>query len=200
MQEKESQNSKRKVPWFTGKGDDGSTQLLGGIRVPKYSIQPDTYGTVDEATSVLGLARSLSRQRDVKNTILIIQRHLYKMMTELASTHENREKYQFISLEHVQWLGEMTEQFGEKIEMPQELVIPGDTPGGGGLDLARSVIRRSERMVLRAGVEGFVCNSSIAIYLNRLSSLCYVMARYEDITSGSGKVTLAKDVSTIYDK
>jgi len=193
MNGKETHGSNSKFSWYTGTGDDGTTQLLGGERVPKYSVQPDTCGTVDEATSVLGIARALSGQREVKNMILTIQRHLYKSMSELASTAEMHEKYRYIAPEHIKWLGDQIELFGERIEMPQELVLPGDTAAGGVWDFARSVIRRAERQILKAGVEGLVTNENIAIYFNRLSSLCYVMARYEDIASGTGKVTLAKE-------
>lgn len=183
----------QRFPWYTGRGDDGSTQLLGQERVLKYSTQPETYGTLDEATSALGLARALAAHSDVAETVLSIQRHLYRIMSELAATPENQEKYRFVETSHVDWLSEQTDRFGRQITMPREFVVPGETPAGGALDLARAIVRRAERRVLRAAAEGFVSNPFIARYLNRLSSLCYVLARFEDTRQGRRPVTLARD-------
>ena len=188
-------SSDKRFPWYTGRGDDGSTQLLGDERVPKYSTQPETYGTVDEATSALGLARALAAQSGVAEIILEVQRHLYRMMSELAATMENREKYRFIEAAHIEWLTEQTDRFGDRMTMPREFVIPGETPAGGALDLARAVVRRAERRVLRASADGFVTNPYIARYLNRLSSLCYVLARFEDTGGGREDVRLARSKS-----
>lgn len=193
MPEKKADSQQEGFPWYTGTGDDGTTQLLGNQRVPKYSQQPDTYGIVDEATSALGLARALINHHQCKNVIVTIQRHLYRMMSEIAATPENRDKYRFLEKEHVDWLSQTIDVIGDKIEMPRDFIIPGDSAGGGALDLARAVVRRAERAVLKAQADGIVINPAIPQYFNRLSSLCYVMARHEDIVSGSGKVTLAKD-------
>ncbi len=182
-------------PWFTGKGDDGTTQLLGNARVPKYDRQPETYGTLDEATSALGLARSLSKADGVTDVILAVQRHLYRMMSELAATPENVSKYTFTNESHVDWLEQHTNHFGEKIDMPRDFVVPGNTSTGGAMDLARAIVRRAERQVVRAMAENRVSNPWIARYLNRLSSLCYVLARVEDATGSDSPFTLAKNSS-----
>jgi cob(I)alamin adenosyltransferase len=76
--------------------------------------------------------------------------------------------------------------------MPREFVISGDSPSGAALDLARAVVRRAERRVVRLYDEGLIENADLIRYLNRLSSLCFVLARYEDALGGKGSVTLAK--------
>src|SRR6266404_7059447 len=89
----------------TGTGDTGYTGLLGAERVPKYDPRPDTFGTVDEATSALGLARAVAQDPKVKEIIYRIQNELYILMAELATTPENYEKMGFrMTAEHVQWL------------------------------------------------------------------------------------------------
>jgi cob(I)alamin adenosyltransferase len=184
---------KESFPWFTGTGDDGTTQLLGNARVPKYDCQPETFGTLDEASSALGLARALCRADGVIDVILTVQKHLYRMMSELAATPENVSKYTFTNESHVDWLEQQTNHFGEKIDMPRDFVVPGNTPAGGAMDLARAIVRRAERQVVLAAAENRVSNPWIARYLNRLSSLCYVLARVEDASGTDSPLTVAKD-------
>src|SRR5947208_3389995 len=89
----------------TGTGDTGYTGLLGAQRVPKYDPRPDTFGTVDEATSALGLARAVARDRKVKDIIYRVQQELYLLMGELATLPENYEQMGLrMTIEHVQHL------------------------------------------------------------------------------------------------
>ena len=74
--------------WYTGTGDDGYTGVLGRERVPKYADRPEAYGTVDEASAVLGLARAQAQDERVRELLLAIQRDLYKMMADLATLPE----------------------------------------------------------------------------------------------------------------
>lgn len=168
----------------TGTGDTGYTGLLGEQRVPKYDPRPDTFGTVDEATSALGLARALASEPEVKEIIYQIQQELYLLMGELATPPENYEKIGLrMTIEHVQRLEHVEEQLKSKVEIPNKFIIPGDTPAGAALDLARTIIRRAERMAVKLLHDEVIQNSEVVRYLNRLSDLIFILARYVEVKS-----------------
>jgi cob(I)alamin adenosyltransferase len=168
----------------TGTGDTGYTGLLGEQRVPKYEPRPDTFGTVDEATSALGLARALANDPKVKEIIFQIQQELYLLMGELATTPENYEKMGLsMTIEHVQRLEQVEEQLKHEVEIPNKFIIPGDTPDGAALDFARTIIRRAERLAVKLLHAGVIQNGEVVRYLNRLSDLIFILARYVEVKS-----------------
>lgn len=168
----------------TGMGDEGYTGLLGSERVAKYDPRPDTFGTVDEATSALGLARATIQDPKVKEIIFRIQNELYLLMGELATTPENYEKMGLrMTAEHVQWLEQVEESLKQEVEIPNKFIIPGDTLEGAALDLARTIIRRAERMAVKLLHDGVIQNSEVIRYLNRLSDLIFILARYIEVKS-----------------
>ncbi|HEU5378157.1 MAG TPA: cob(I)yrinic acid a,c-diamide adenosyltransferase [Ktedonobacteraceae bacterium] len=168
----------------TGTGDTGYTGLLGEQRVPKYDPRPDTFGTVDEATSALGLARATTSNLRAKEIIYTIQQELYLLMGELATPPENYEKVGLrITLEHVQSLERTEEALKQEVEIPNKFIIPGDTPDGAALDLARTIIRRAERMAVKLLHDGVIANGEVVRYLNRLSDLVFILARYIEVKS-----------------
>lgn len=168
----------------TGTGDTGYTGLLGEQRVPKYDPRPDTFGTVDEATSALGLARALTGDQNVKEIIYKLQQELYLLMGELATPPENYEKVGLrITPEHVQRLEQTEETLKQEVEIPNKFIIPGDTPDGAALDLARTIIRRAERMAVKLLHDGVIANNEVVRYLNRLSDLVFILARYIEVKS-----------------
>lgn len=168
----------------TGTGDTGYTGLLGEQRVPKYDPRPDTFGTVDEATSALGLARATSHDPKVKEIIYTLQQELYLLMGELATPPEHYEKMGLrMTSEHVQRLEQLEEALKQEVEIPNKFVIPGDTPAGAALDLARTVIRRAERMAVKLLHDGVIANAEVVRYLNRLSDLVFILARYVEVKS-----------------
>lgn len=181
-----------KYPWYTGAGDDGTTGLLGEGRVPKYHPQPAAFGTVDEVSSSLGYARALIEDNDSKEMLLRVQRDCYQMMAELASTSEAQPQFRMIGVEQVGWLEEQTDLLGAKVELPREFIVPGDSVEGAALDVARTIARRAERQVVKLLDDGLIENQSLIAYLNRLSSLLFVLARYQDAMTGKSIVTLAK--------
>lgn len=189
-----AQKKEKPFPWYSTTGDDGTTSLLGEARVPKHYPQPEAYGTVDEASSALGLARALACQTEVRETILAVQRDLYRMMAELAATPAAAAQFRYIDAERVSWLGQRVNHFGAKVPMPREFVVAGNTPSGAALDLARTIVRRAERLVVKLMGDNLCENGEIVRYLNRLSSLCFVLARLEDMQAGPG-ITLAKEAS-----
>ena len=169
----------------TGAGDAGYTSLLGEQRVPKYDPRPDTFGTVDEATSALGLARASTTDPRVRDIILHMQRDLYVLMAELATPEKNLEAVGMrITPEHVAWLEQTEDQLKAEVEIPNKFVIPGDSLDGAALDLARTIIRRAERMTARLLHEGVTHNKETIRYLNRLSDVVFILARYIEAKQG----------------
>src|SRR5438477_142997 len=168
----------------TGEGDTGYTGLLGEQRVPKYDPRPDTFGTVDEATSALGLARAAATDPHVKQIIFQVQQELYLLMGELATPAENYEKIGLrMTPEHVRRLEEVEESLKSEVEIPNKFIIPGDTLDGAALDLARTIIWRAERMAVKLLHDGIIQNGEVVRYLNRLSDLIFILARYIEVKS-----------------
>jgi cob(I)alamin adenosyltransferase len=163
----------------TRTGDEGYTDLLGPVRVPKYHRRPEAYGAVDEATSALGLARAHARDPDVNGWIHAMQNDLYVLMAELATPPENYAKVDFkIRGDDVARLDALGEELKGRVEIGNKFIIPGDTVLGASLDLARSIVRRAERHVARLYHESDVTNVEAMRYLNRLSDVLFILARF----------------------
>ena len=177
------------MKYYTRTGDEGYTALLGDKSVPKYAPRPEAYGTVDEISAALGLARATVRAERSGEILLDIQRHLYQVMTELAATPEAVARFRQTSSDDVTELERLSDELGAEIELPQAFIIPGDSVAGAALDLARTVARRAERIVARMVHQGELENAEVLRYLNRLSSLLFVLARYEDAATGTTEVT-----------
>ncbi len=178
--------------WYTGTGEDGFTGVLGRERVPKYALRPEAYGTVDEASASLGMARVHARAPGVGAALLAIQRDLYAMMADLATLPETATRDPWLKEERLDWLEEQTEAFGQQVEMPKAFIVPGDSPSSACLEICRTVVRRAERLVARLAHEGELRNDAPMKYLNRLSSLLFVMGRVEDKAAGVEQFTLAR--------
>lgn len=179
--------------YFTGQGDQGLTGLLGKERVPKYDLRMEAIGAVDEANAALGIARSQSGLPAVQARILAIQRELYRLMAELAATSETAAQFHSIHADSVSRLEEEILTIGESTKLPGEFIVPGDTPAGAAFDLARTIVRRAERRVAELLARGDVTNGELLRYLNRLSSLLYVMELSENAAAGRDHPTLAKE-------
>lgn len=178
--------------YFTGKGDDGTTGLLGEPRVPKYHPRPAAYGELDEASAALGLARSLASAEETRNLLVDIQRDLYHIMAEVAATKEQAPRFRSLGEDRVDWLEREIERLGREISIPRGFVLGGDSPPGAALDLARTIVRRAERSVVQLAHEGELNSPPLLAYLNRLSSLCFVLALWENQRAGIASPTLAK--------
>lgn len=177
--------------FYTTTGDDGTTGLLGEGRVTKYHARIEAVGTLDESTAALGLARAQCLDPRSGGIILEAQRDLYKIMAEVAATPENAEKFRMIDASRVTWLEEQTDAISEVVEMPKEFILPGDSLAGAALSLARAIVRRAERRVVELRDEQEVSNLDLQRYLNRLSSLCFVLELLENKAAGH-RTTLAK--------
>ena len=168
---------------YTGKGDQGSTDLLGA-RVEKDDPRIDLLGTLDETTSSIGFARSVATKEEIRTWAIESQRDLYKIMAELAFTDELRPAAFAFGADRVDWLEAETDRLTAEVNLPPHFVVPGDTVSGAAFDVARTIARRAERMAVALHHSGVVVNLEILRFLNRLSSLLFIMARAEDATGG----------------
>ncbi len=178
--------------FYSRTGDDGTTGLLGEGRVPKYDLRLEVLGTIDEATAAIGLARVSCQAPESSDLLIQIQRELYLLMGEVAATPKNAEKFHAIDAQSVVRLEERTARLEQQVEMPGEFILPGDTLAGAALDLARTIVRRGERRVAELLHRGGVSNPELLRYLNRLSSLLFVLELRENQAAGRAKPTLAK--------
>ena len=179
------------MSFYTGKGDDGTTGLLGKGRVSKSDARIEAIGTLDESSAALGVARAAVRDERCGPLLLRAQRDLYRLMAEVASSPENAGQFHF-EAERVDWLEQEIEALGKTVEMPGEFIIPGDTPGGAALSLARAVVRRAERRLVELFHADTTANPALQQYLNRLSSLLFVLELLENRAAGQS-TTRAKD-------
>jgi len=169
-----------------GTGDEGYTDLLGPERVAKYDLRPETYGTLDEASSALGLARALSNQERTRDTIRHVQHDLYLLMAEVATPVAQLEKLPYrVSEEQANWLDATIKELEGQVELPKQFVLPGASAASAAIDLSRTIVRRAERHAVRLIHEGRMPQGQVLRYLNRLSSLLFVLARYEEYASGT---------------
>jgi cob(I)alamin adenosyltransferase len=180
------------TPFYTRKGDDGYSGILGEERLPKHHLRLEAVGTLDEATAALGMARASIASAELKALLVDVQRDLYQIMSEVAASLKNAARFRKISVERVTWLEEITERYSQKIQIPKEFIVPGDTQAGAALDMARTIVRRAERRISALAHQGELENPALMPYLNRLSSLCFVLELYENQASGSSSLTLAK--------
>lgn len=169
--------------YYTGKGDQGTTDLLGD-RVGKNDPIVEVLGTLDEATSFIGNARAHTTSSELNAWLLETQHDLYRILAELAFTDEIRPDSFHFGADRVEWLERTTDELGSRVELPPHFILPGDTIPGAALDLARTVVRRAERRAVDLLEIGKLSNQEIIRYLNRLSSLLFIAARYEDHLAG----------------
>jgi len=178
---------------YTRNGDDGFTGLLGGGRIPKYDLRPEVLGTLDEASAVLGIARSTCKSDQLIPLVLEVQKDLYHMMAEISATGDNAEKFRVIDQYKVNWIEERIDELSQRISLPNEFILPGDTVNGAFFSLSRTVIRRAERLVARLVHDEKLSNKEILRYLNRLSSLCFLFEIVENHAGGKSDMSLAKE-------
>lgn len=178
--------------FYTRGGDDGYTGLLGAGRIAKEDLRMEALGVVDEASAVLGVARAHALSREAPEILLQVQRDLYSLMAELAATPENSERFRGIDDQKVAWLEQQTDAIAAVTPMKREFIVPGDTVNGAYFDLTRVVVRRAERRVAALLHRGDVENPALLTYLNRLSSLCFVLELLENHAAGNTNITLAK--------
>ena len=172
--------SESNPPVSTGRGDDGTTTLLGSGRMGKGDPRIIVLGDVDEASSFLGLARA-EAEGEVGELLLELQRLLYRVMGDVAMPKEEN----FVGEEDLAFVDRALEEWRSRTEIPKEFVVPGESRLGALLDVARTVVRRAERSLVAAGYAGE--HPAALRVVNRLSDLLFVLARNAD-----GRRTLSR--------
>ncbi len=179
---------------YTARGDQGATDLLGE-RVGKDDPRIDLLGALDESTSAIGLGRAHAAIDAWREHLIQAQRDLYQVMAELAFIDELRPDAYRLPAERVTWLEEAIGEVEASVTLPPQFVLPGDTVPGAALDVARTVVRRAERLAVTLDRAGQMPNPEILRYLNRLSTLLFIVARAEDLADTDGPRLAKGDAS-----
>lgn len=168
----------------TTRGDGGQTGLAGGIRVSKADLRVESYGTVDELNTVLGFARSICQNPEIKAWTETIQRTLFRLGSALATPPESKKQPPIISAEDVAMLTELVHKI-EAIEgILSDWSLPGAHTESAAYEIARAVCRRAERNAVRFVENGGVVKPDIIVYLNRLSDVIWLFARLIEFNAG----------------
>lgn len=166
---------------FSKKGDTGETSLLGGQRVPKFDPRPDTYGTLDEASSVLGVARATTKNQRIKDILLGVQKDLLTLGAVLSTLPEDLDKLKIMIGEpDVSRIETLIDDLQKNVTLKNEFIYPGETMVSAQIDVGRTIIRRAERKAARLKADGLLDNEYIHQYLNRLADMLFTLARYEE--------------------
>lgn len=167
----------------TKTGDKGETGLMYNRRVSKCDPRVCAYGNIDELTSNLGMVRALSTSPWIRENIFSIQKDLIALMGELATKIEDLERYQkdgfsIVTAKHTAKLDALAKEIEARGLKFNGWIIPGNNPTSAALDIARTVCRRAERHVCDLHNDQMLQNAEIIIFLNRLSDVLWLMARW----------------------
>jgi cob(I)alamin adenosyltransferase len=170
---------------YTRKGDDGTTGLGGGQRVPKDSPRVTAYGAVDELNSAIGIALSHGLVPRLAEILSIVQNELFHLGSDLCFLEEDKQKYKLPQIEarHVTVLERIIDELNEAVGPLENFILPGGAVGSAHLQLARTICRRAERDVIALSRLESIGEFVVA-YLNRLSDALFVMGRYENKMRG----------------
>lgn len=175
------------VKIYTRGGDDGTTSLWYGGRIPKHHGRTEAYGALDEACSELGVARALcgAEHAELAADILRLQDDIFVAGAELATAPEASDRLEDgisrTTDAMVAALEERIDRYMAEVELPPKFVIPGGNQLSAQLDVARTTIRRAERHITALGETGELAGETVIHFVNRASDLAYAMARFADV-------------------
>jgi cob(I)alamin adenosyltransferase len=168
---------------YTRSGDDGTTGRLYGGRIPKSHPAAEAYGAVDETVADLGVARAQAENPRLVGLLLDVQRELFVVGADLATNPQERGKLKpgisQVTGEMVDRLEGIIDQTVAEHPLPEAFVVPGAGPVSAALDVARATCRRAERRAIALRESGAEVNDHATRYLNRLSDLLFVLARWQ---------------------
>lgn len=166
---------------YTKTGDDGTTGLGGGQRVPKNAARIDAYGTVDELNSAIGVALAHGLEPSLERELGRIQNELFHLGSDLSVLEEDKAKMPVPRIEarHVEALEHLLDRLSDRLGPLQNFILPGGSPGAAHLHVARCVCRRAERVLVALARQETVGPFTVT-YVNRLSDALFVMARWEN--------------------
>lgn len=170
------------MKYYTGRGDDGQTDLQGGQRVSKTSARIEAYGTVDELNCVVGTVRSRDCPDDIDDVLHDVQNRLHIIQSELSDPTDN-EQTPSLGVDAIEDLEKQIDTYTEQTPDLESFILPTGTKLAADLHLARSVTRRAERRVVSFSSSEPV-NENIPVYMNRLSDLMFALARYVNHQNG----------------
>jgi cob(I)alamin adenosyltransferase len=176
---------KKKMSISTKTGDKGSTSLFDGTRVSKASLRPETYGTLDEASAFIGLARAKTGNTRIRESLLKIQNAIYLVNAELACPEESKSglSHRFEEAHH-EWVERTASEIERELDLPPKFVLYGETEVGAVLDIARAVVRRAERLLSALDKRSSIGNPHVKPFVNRLSDFLYLLARLDEKEAG----------------
>jgi cob(I)alamin adenosyltransferase len=164
---------------FSQKGDKGETSLLSGERVSKASLRPETYGTLDEASSALGLVKAFTRNDKIKEMVGTVQEDLVTLGAELAC-EVGKPSSNRIDNDHILRLEKWIAELQKVVPLPRRFIHPGANEVSAAADLARTIIRRAERRAVAMREAALLDRGEVHAYLNRLADYLFVLARYAE--------------------
>lgn len=169
---------------YTKTGDDGTTGLFGGGRVPKASPRVEAYGTVDEANAAIGVARAAKLDASIDAVLARVQEDLFTLGAELACVpgKEGKLNVPLIGEPDITRLEQAIDDADAACPALKSFVLPGGTPQAAALHVARTVSRRAERAVL--SLSDAPARAQVLVYLNRLSDLLFALARRANVVAG----------------
>ncbi len=171
---------------YTKTGDKGLTSLIGGVRVPKNHIRIESYGTVDELNSQLGMVTDLAQNEQISEWLREVQDRLFTIGSVLATSPEKEVKMKLPDLhtEDVQWLEQHIDKMNEALPEMRSFILPGGHVAASSAHVARCICRRAERICVAMQEQDEEVPELILQYLNRLSDFLFVLARYIVIING----------------
>lgn len=172
---------------YTRAGDNGTTALGGGQRVAKDSLRIEAYGTVDELNSTIGVAVAAGLHESLHDRFFVIQQVLFNLGSDLCILEADKQRFAVPGVEerHVSELETWIDEWNEGLEPLRSFILPGGDLAAAQLHVARTVCRRAERLAIALAREEPV-GQQVVPYLNRLSDLLFVAARYQAKLAGKG--------------
>jgi cob(I)alamin adenosyltransferase len=178
-------NKKKRKSITTKGGDKGNTSLFDGTRISKAALRPEVYGTLDEVSAFIGLARSKTDNPAHREALIKIQNLIYLVNAELACPEESKaDLNKRFEGPHQKWVEEKAAELEQDLELPPKFILYGETEQSAWLDVARAVVRRGERAFTALAKAESVDNPHIQSFLNRLSDLLYLLARSAEREAG----------------
>lgn len=169
---------------YTRTGDDGTTSLFSGGRVPKTHLRVETYGTIDELNSVIGVARSMQPTAQTHAYLERVQNQLFQLGSDLATPMDAKADWVIrMDAATVIWLETTIDQMTAELPPLKNFILPGGTPTAAQIHVARTICRRAERLAVALHEHESIGGYALQ-YLNRLSDWLFTLARWENFQAG----------------
>lgn len=176
---------------YTKTGDKGSTSLYNGSRVPKSDLRVETYGTVDELNTIIGLAIAHDVPKLIEEDLLIISKWLFNLGSDLATPLNSKVNIERIKLENIEYLEKKIDEYTIKLPELNNFILPGGSKPGAFLHQARTVCRRAERLAVSLSANEDIGELPV-IFLNRLSDYLFTAARFSNHLLGINETIWTK--------